>query len=52
MMLPSSGQHAEPLQLSNDPSKARRGILFEDELLIHIQHLFTELTQAQKTEQN
>src|SRR3989442_7691353 len=33
-------------------SKTESGVFFEDELLIHIQHLFTELTQSGKAEQN
>src|SRR5206468_10293565 len=33
-------------------SKTGSGVFFEDELLIHIQHLFTELTQSGKAEQN
>src|SRR5437773_5308035 len=28
------------------------GVFFDDELLIHIQHLFKELTQSGKAEQN
>src|SRR5229473_1982406 len=40
-------------QESAEPSsETRSGVFLEDELLIHIQHLFTELTQAAEAEKN